>query len=953
MKISTGKSRMDKYWKLREVSWDDFFKELSRTTYTRETQEEYKQMKKNEQDNVKDVGGFVAGELKDGRRKKENVVSRSMLTLDIDYADKVDKLVDHIDQLADHIDQLVDQIDAAARISVAASIDADARKDATKVARIDADASLGQLSSINASSSIDVTKVKRLGQLSSINASSSIDVTKSSVYAYCIYSTHKHTPEKPRLRLIIPLSREVSGDEYKAISRMIAKQIGIELFDDTTYEPNRLMYWPSTSSDGEYFFKSGEGTFLNPDNILNLYDNWKDSSSWPVSSRQKAVISKLVTKQLDPTLKDGMVGAFCRSYSIEEAIEKFLPEVYTPSVMPERYDYAPADSTAGVVIYEGKYAYSHHATDPACGMLLNAFDLVRIHLFGDEFKNMLDLCAKDEKVKRQLSKERQEAIAAEFAEDASDQGDEWKLRRDYDYQLNQEDSYEKENEWKLRRGNDYQLNQKEKFEKENDCKFNQEDDWQVKLELNKNGTVKDTPINILTIIKKDERLKAIAYNQMTHLIDVNGTLPWKQVKPGWNDSDLAHLKMYFDRHYGIWSPNKIRDALLSAASDRLFHPIKEYFKKLPVWDGTERVDTLLIDYLGAVDNKYTRAVMRKTLIAAVARIFEPGVKFDYILVLNGPQGIGKSTFFAKLGGRWFSDSLTLSDMRDKSGAEKLQGYWVLELGELAGLRKMDVETVKSFITRTDDKFRQSYGVNVENHPRQCIVVGTTNNTSGFLRDITGNRRFWPVRVTGGVKKVWEMNDVDQIWAEAIAKYKEGEEIFLTGDEEVIAIEEQRDALESDDREGLIQDYLETLLPENWNSLDLYERRTFLAGESEFGTSHHRNTQSNAKQTEAKNLSANQTEANHPSANQTEANHHSANQTEANHPYGATIRQKVCVHEIWCECLGRDKAHLSRRDSQEIIAILMRIGGWEIYTGNKQGQTRFAIYGNQKTFCRRY
>lgn len=782
-KISTGNSRKDKLWKQKEVSWDEFVKRLSQTTVTSETQVEYRKMKKYQQDNVKDVGGFVAGELKEGRRRKENVLSRSMVTLDMDYADDAEAIASNIEMLYD--------------------------------------------------------------------------------YACCIYSTHKHTPEKPRLRIIIPLSRKVSADEYQAVSRMIAREIGIELFDDSTYEPNRLMYWPSTSFDGEYFFRVIEGEFLNPDSILSLYKDWKDSSSWPVSSRQTAIIEKAMKKQEDPLKKDGMVGAFCRTYSITEAIEKFLPDVYEPSLMPDRYDYIPADSTAGVVIYDDKYAYSHHATDPACGKLLNAFDLVRMHRFehldedADEkkqlpsFKAMVEFCVQDEEVKRQLAKEREEEVEEEF-------------------------------------------------------EIEEDDDWQLSLELNKNGSVKDTPTNILIIMRNDPRLKGIAYNQMTHLIDVNGELPWEQVKPGWNDTDHAHLKMYFDRHYGIWSPTKVKDALLSAASERVFHPIRDYLDSLPVWDGTERVDTLLIEYLGAEDNSYTRAVMRKTLVAAVARIYEPGTKFDYILVLNGPQGIGKSTFFAKLGGKWFSDSLTVSDMRDKSGAEKLQGYWILELGELAGLRKMDVETVKSFITRTDDKFRQSYGINVENHPRQCVIVGSTNSTSGFLRDVTGNRRFWPVRVSGGTKKVWEMTEIDQIWAEALAKYRGGEQLILTGEVEQIAYEEQRDAMELDDREGIINDYLETLLPENWDSMDLYERKSFLAGQSEFGTEM---------------------------------------------PVGKVKREKVCVLEIWCECLGKDQSNLKRLDSYEIIGILKRIGGWESYTGNKQGQTRFSIYGNQKTFCR--
>jgi predicted P-loop ATPase len=190
---------------------------------------------------------------------------------------------------------------------------------------------------------------------------------------------------------------------------------------------------------------------------------------------------------------------------------------------------------------------------------------------------------------------------------------------------------------------------------------------------------------------------------------------------------MSSLKVYFDKAYGIWSPAKLKEALIAVAADRAYHPVREYLDSLPEWDGIERLDRLLIDYLGAEDNLYSRAVIRKTLAAAVARIYEPGAKFDSVMILNGPQGIGKSTFFAKLGLGWFSDSLTITDMRDKTAAEKLQGYWLLELGELAGIKKTDVETVKSFVSRTDDKYRASYGINVESHPRQCVIVGTTNS----------------------------------------------------------------------------------------------------------------------------------------------------------------------------------------------------------------------------------
>lgn len=333
--------------------------------------------------------------------------------------------------------------------------------------------------------------------------------------------------------------------------------------------------------------------------------------------------------------------------------------------MAGRYDYVPADSSAGVVLYDGKFAYSHHATDPTCGQMLNAFDLVRIHKFRDlddkasadtapsklpSYKAMCDFAVQDGAVKETLANERMEQATAEF---------------------------------------------------ENP------DEWQKLLELDKQGHVKDTLTNIANIVRYDPSLQSIVFNELTCMLDVIGLLPWRQVKPGWGDADLACAKVYFEQVYGIWSPTKFKDALIAVvSSERVYHPIKQYFDTLQ-WDGTERIDSLLIDYLGADDTAYTRAVTRKTLCAAVARVYEPGVKFDSILVLNGPQGVGKSTLFAKLGGKWFSDSLTISDMKDKTAAEKLQGYWILELGELAGIRKVDVETVKSFISRTDDKFRQS------------------------------------------------------------------------------------------------------------------------------------------------------------------------------------------------------------------------------------------------------
>ena len=525
--LSVGNSRMEKKWRPVTMELEEFRDRIFNTTRTAETVAEYKKMTKAQQDSIKDIGGFVLGTLKGGRRKKETVLTRTGLSLDMDYASP----------------DVIEQVEMFFS------------------------------------------------------------------FRCFFYSTHKHIPEKPRLRLIIPLSREVTPDEYMAVARKVAEEIGIEQFNDTTYEPSRLMYWPSTSADGEFVCREIEGEILDPDTILSKYVDWHNSAEWPVSKRQQTIVLREIKKQADPLAKGGTVGAFCRAYPITDAIETFLPDVYKHRAMPGRFDYIPADSQAGVVIYEDRFAYSHHATDPACGRLMNAFDVVRLHKFGDQdakadedtpstklpsYKAMLEFAVQDQRVKGQLAKERIAAAEADFDEEFGE-------------------------------------------------------DWQESLDLDKNGKVKDTLTNIAMIIRCDSNLQAIVFNEFKGTVDVIGPLPWEQVRPGWNDADVANAKLYFERVYGIWSPTKFKDALLAVVSaERKYHPVKRYLDGL-TWDGNERLDTLLIDYMGAEDSPYVRAVTRKTLCAAVARIYEPGIKFDSMLVLNGPQGMGKSTFYALLG----------------------------------------------------------------------------------------------------------------------------------------------------------------------------------------------------------------------------------------------------------------------------------------------------------------
>ena len=683
--------------------------------------------------------------------------------------------------------------------------------------------------------------------------------------AAAIYSTHKHTADKPRLRLVVPLARNVEPDEYQAIGRRVAEVLGIDKFDDTSYQPQRMMYWPSTSQDGEYVFDHIDAPLLDPDAVLATYHDWRDISSWPMSSRVAEVAKKTAAKQKDPLEKGGLVGAFCRAYyPIQEAIEAFIP-TYEPSDEPGRYTYTEGSTGGGVVIYDDKFSYSHHATDPASGQTLNAWDLVRVHKFGTldadadpekptsslpSYKAMSELATGDSRVKAQLVNDRTAQAAEDFAEDLPEEP--------------------------------------------------KPDDWKGKLQFTEKGGIACTIENVVLIVQNDPKLAGcLAYDEMTHNIVTKKSLPWRTVQgtSQWVDTDDASLRRYLERIYGIASKDKIYDAVNSAALENRFHPVRDYLNAC-TWDGVPRVDTLLIDYLGAEDSEYTRAVTRKALVAAVARVFRPGIKFDYMLTLQGKQGIGKSTIFARLGGEWFSDTFTT--MQGKEAYEQVQGVWIVEIGELAGMRKAEAETIKLYISKQNDRFRPAYGRRLQDFPRQCIFIGTTNETQ-FLRDTTGNRRFWVVDTPNEpTHDIWaDLTDdtVRNIWAEALELYKKGEKLFLPKKLEETAREVQASYEEENPKAGIVADYLDRLLPEGWADMDLYSRRAWLEGEA----------------------------------------------------VGTVQRTAVCTLEIWAEALGGNPDKLDRYAGKEVRDIMANLADWK-----HQGAAKRTLrpYGRQRYYERR-
>ena len=681
--------------------------------------------------------------------------------------------------------------------------------------------------------------------------------------AGAVYSTHKHTPEKPRLRLVVPLSRDVSPDEYQAIGRRVADTLGIDKFDDTSYQPQRVMYWPSTSRDGQFLFDYLDAPMLNPDEVLATYHTWRDVSSWPMSSRVTQIVKTTASKQKDPLEKGGIVGAFCRAYyPIQECIELFVP-AYVPSDDPTRYTYTEGSTAAGVIIYDDKFTYSHHATDPASGVLCNAWELVRLHSFIDldanidpdtpmasrpSYKAMAQFASEDKKVTAQIIADRMEEASTDFADEVID--------------INGTD-------------------------------------WKEKLKVTEKGALAQTIENAVIILRHDPKLKdCLAYNEMDHNIVSLKSLPWRTINGAsqWVDTDDAALRFYMERLYGMTGKDRIFDAVNVVAQERSFHPVRDYLNDCK-WDGVPRVDTLLIDYLGAEDSAYTRAVTRKTLVAAVARVFKPGCKFDYMLTLRGKQGLGKSAIIAKLGGPWFSDTFTT--MQGKDAYEQVQGVWIMEVGELAGMRKAEAETIKLYISKQVDRFRPAYGRRLQEFPRQCVFIGTTNE-SQFLRDTTGNRRFWVVDTPNEpTHDMWdELTDenIRQIWAEAVELYNAGEKLYLSRTLEKAARAVQESYEEENPRAGIVADYLDRLLPLDWDDMDSYSRRAWL--------------ESNAE--------------------------------------GEVKRTSVCTLEIWVEALGGNPDRIDRYGAKEIRDIMASFPEWR-HQGNKLKTLK--PYGRQRYFER--
>lgn len=712
VRYAVGKStNLAKAWN-RTAPWGSFCTELSTPVKTGESRAKFDAMTKDEQDLLKAINGWIStAQCADNKRNLKNVLPRNLLSLDIDYCE-------------------IPTMEAIA-------------------------AGTGPLS-----------------QFESFT-----------------HSSRRHTARKPRLRQFFPLKREVDADEYHALVRIISwifdgKREPIIQVDRVSARPAQMMFKPTISKDGDWFCHRQEGRLLDPDEIFALWikkkGDPKDLSKLPLFDSETS-LRRSAAKSENPLAKPGIIGAFCRAYRIEDAMEKFIPDAYIPgdahSENP-RFTYTGSTSSNGAIVYDdGLFLYSNHGHDPCCEQNVNAFDMVRLHKFGDldegfdvketpvtqhpSYKAMTGFARADEGVRNELVQE-QYAIKNQF-EDESD---------------------EEEPEEDLI-GDDSPPSKKTKKTKE-------KRDWRVGLETDKQGRNTNSIDNYNLILQNDYRLKgAIRYNEFTGQINLRRTIksdiltiPDTVCLDPANgdrmaDADDSVVRGICDAPknkggYGILNHiGNLRDAVVISARKNPFHPVKEYLESLE-WDGKNRIDDYLIRHLKAKDSLLNHEMSRLTLLASVARIYEPGHKFDFITILEGPQGIRKSTFILELYGHlWFGElNCKLND--DKEIMEQTPGYWGMEIPELDSMKKADAPVIKKFMRKTKYESRMAYGHNTSHMLIQFIVWGSTNETR-YLRDDTGLRTFWSIRC--GFKKGEHIDteavraERGQLFAEALVEYR--------------------------------------------------------------------------------------------------------------------------------------------------------------------------------------
>jgi putative DNA primase/helicase len=676
-------------------------------------------------------------------------------------------------------------------------------------------------------------------------------------HTYVMHTTHSSTPSEPRYRLLVQTDRDMAPDEYVEATQALALRLGKDQFDTGSFQAARFMFKPACKKPEWYDSWINEGVPVRVDDLLAEYD--RDLSELPMP--------KVGKNKRDPYSIDGPVGAFNRVF---EDLDVLIATYHLPyeKVSDDRYTLEGSSAEAGMGPVSGAAGlyYSHHANDPAYAVTCSAFDLVRLHLFGEEDESakpgtpinklpsnesMLDLAMRDPRVVNEVLSSR--------AED------------DFSPVTDEDDEAHNEG-------------------------------WKGLLRLTNRGAFIDDRPNWDIVLKHEPTFSLLYFNELTKSPEVSADLPWRKVTPlsrTFDGTDHVKMRAYIEREIRFRVPKEyIYDLVVEKAVDNRVSPVRDYLESL-VWDGKERVETCLP---GVSDSRYNRLVARKILAAAVARVYEPGLKWDHTLVLHGPEGVGKSTWIEKLANVGLPERrtyhYTLGAINSKDTLLAMHMSWIVVSDEGHSLRKADNDALKEFLTRTHDVFRMPYDRDTVVHPRQCVIWSTTNDDT-FLRRQEGNRRFLMVRCLERFDiEAMTQDVVDQLWAEAVAMYKAGEQLWLTDDESLLAELERDPFLEEDTNAGVLENFLAMQVPLDWWDRSPEARQEWKEGRA-----------------------------------------HGFEQE------GDIVVDRTCSRQLWHEALGQ-RVPPRRADLLEITASLKALG-WV-----SSGHAHFPGYGTQTIFVRK-
>lgn len=678
-----------------------------------------------------------------------------------------------------------------------------------------------------------------------------------------VHSTYSHTRAHPRYRVIIPIMGPgLSEEEYPRVARGLMEALGEAQFDPGSTQPERLMFWPATANPDEYEVVECDGATATAQGLLRDFGGLQATPDHKTGPKR------------DPKELPGVAGAFNRVYDMARAVAEFhLP--YDPvDGEPDRWHYTPAESEGGVIVYPDGYVFSNHASDPAYGRALSMFDLVALHVYGREDRAagvpqstapadrpsiqraMREFAARPEIVT--------ELVAADFADVDGDEAGARGLP-----------------------------------------------EWVLEFHLHpKTGKPLDDVHNWDLLMRHDPVLRALARNEMDLTTVTRRQFPWRTVEAGKDDAltnaDRAQISAHLQRAYNMPRPaqEQLNGVIDMVAQDNAFHPVVEYLEGLE-WDGVSRIET----YLPGAADAYTRRVARLVAVQAVARALDPGVKVDNCLILTGRQGLGKSWFVETMARGWTCTLGPIEGGGLRDTVMAMTRSWVTVADEGFAMKKADAEALKQFVTLTHDVIRLPYAREHVKLPRRQVIWGTTNDAV-FLRAQEGNRRFLIVEVAEKLDfGKYSDEYVNQVWAEAVhiwktskAQYglKDNPELFLSASEEAEAESVRSMATEEDSMTGLIQAYLDTLVPANWVEMSPEERISWLRDEEQGIVS-------------------------------------------GTHPIDV-----VCSLEIWEIALGRERGKHSRVDILQITNALKQLPGW---FGPMPKPTRLPFYGPQRVFAR--